>query len=314
MSRRLPRVREQSLDLAQTLKSIVAIHALVPDDAFTAGALGTERAGSGVVIGDGLVLTIGYLITEADRIWLRSTDGRLTPGHALAIDQETGFGLVQALGNLDLPALELGSSVDAKLGDAVVVAGGDANQFVRAKIVARQTFAGYWEYLLDEALFTAPAHPLWGGAGLIDADGRLIGIGSLLVQQMTETGETRDANMVVPIDLLKPILEDMMAYGQSGRPPRPWLGLFSADHEGGVVVVSLAEDGPAAVAGVKPGDVIAGVGDREVAHLADFYRAVWDLGAPGDDIALHIIRDDRSLVVRVRSANRTDLLKKPRLH
>ena len=302
------------MDLAQTLKSIVAIHALVPDDAFTAGALGTERAGSGVVIGDGLVLTIGYLITEADRIWLRSSDGRLTPGHALAIDQETGFGLVQALGELDLPALELGESAAARLGDAVVVAGGDAGQFVRASIVARQTFAGYWEYLLDEALFTAPAHPLWGGAGLIDASGRLIGIGSLLVQQMTEAGEARDANMIVPIDLVKPILDDMIAVGQARRPPRPWLGLFSADHEGGVVVVSLAEDGPAASAGVRPGDVITGVGDRDITNLADFYRAVWSAGAPGSTIELRLLRDDHSLTVRVRSANRSDLLKKPQLH
>ncbi len=302
------------MDLAHTLKSIVAIHALVPEDAFTADALGTERAGSGVVIGDGLVLTIGYLITEADRIWLRSQDGRLTQGHALAIDQETGFGLVQALGALDLPALELGTSSEAELGDAVVVAGGEQGQYVRASIVARQPFAGYWEYLLDEALFTAPAHPLWGGAGLIDAEGRLIGIGSLLVQQMTETGETRDANMVVPIDLLKPILDDLLTRGQSRRPPRPWLGVFSADHEGGVVVVSLADDGPAALAGVRPGDVIAAVGEEEIGSLAEFYRALWSAGPPGTEIALRLVRDERSLTLRIRSANRVDLLKKPRLH
>ncbi len=302
------------MDLAQTLKSIVAIHALVPEDAFTADALGTERAGSGVVIGDGLVLTIGYLITEADRIWLRSQDGRLIQGHALAIDQETGFGLVQALGSLDLPALELGVSGEAELGDAVVVAGGESGQYVRASLVARQPFAGYWEYLLDEALFTAPAHPLWGGAGLIDAEGRLIGIGSLLVQQMTETGETRDANMIVPIDLLKPILDDLLTRGQSRRPARPWLGVFSADHEGGVVVVSLADDGPAAVAGVRPGDVIAAVGEEEVGSLAEFYRALWNAGPPGTDIVLRLVRDERILTLRVRSANRMDLLKKPRLH
>ncbi|SHG28635.1 serine protease, S1-C subfamily, contains C-terminal PDZ domain [Kaistia soli DSM 19436] len=302
------------MDLAQTLKSIVAIHALVPDDAFTAGALGTERAGSGVVIRDGLVLTIGYLITEADRIWLRSSDGRLTPGHALAYDQDTGFGLVQALGRLDLPALELGSAAHAEIGDPVVVAGGEAGQYVRAQIVAKQTFAGYWEYLLDEALFTAPAHPLWGGAGVIDADGRLIGIGSLLVQQMDEDGEARDANMVVPIDLLPPILDDLLAYGQVRRPPRPWLGMFSAEHEGGIVVVSLADDGPAAQAGVRPGDIVTGIGGRSVERLADLYRALWASGPAGTDVEFNLVRDDRPLTIRIKSANRADFLKKPRLH
>jgi len=302
------------LDLAQTLKSIVSIHALVPDDAFTAGGLGTERAGSGVVIRDGLVLTIGYLITEADRIWLRSSDGRLTQGHALAYDQDTGFGLVQALGRLDLPALELGSASRAEIGDPVILAGGDAGQYVRAQIVARQTFAGYWEYLLEDALFTAPAHPLWGGAGLIDANGRLIGIGSLLVQQMDEDGQARDANMVVPIDLLPPILDDLLSYGQVQRPPRPWLGLFSAEHEGGIVVVSLADDGPAAIAGVRPGDVVAGIGGRDVERLTDFYRMLWSSGPAGAEIDLHLVREGRPVSVRVKSANRVDFLKKPRLH
>ena len=165
------------MDLDHVLKSVVTVHSTIPADGFTASILGTERAGSGVVIRDtGLVLTIGYLITEAENTWLARPDGSLTPAHALAYDQETGFGLVQALGRLDLPAIALGRSNEAKPGDPVILAGGgDHPRFVRAHIVAKQEFAGYWEYMLDEAIFTAPAHPLWGGTGLIGADGSFSG-------------------------------------------------------------------------------------------------------------------------------------------
>lgn len=302
------------MNLPNALKSIVGIHAFIPEDGFTAETLGTERAGSGVVIREGLVLTIGYLITEADRLWLRTSDGRVVQGHALAYDQETGFGLVQALGRLDLPALDLGRASEVRLGDAVVLAGGEAGQYVRASVVAKQEFAGYWEYLLDEALFTSPPHPVWGGAGLISEDGRLIGIGSLLVQQMTEEGETRDANMIVPIDLLPPILDDLLSYGQVRRPARPWLGMFSADTEDGISVVSLAEGGPAALAGIRPGDQIEAVGGQAVGTLAQFYRALWSLGPAGTEITLDIRRDGRERAIRIASADRADFLKKPRLH
>jgi S1-C subfamily serine protease len=165
-------------DLDRALKSIVTIQSSVPEDAYTAQALGEQRTGSGVVIGDsGLVLTIGYLITEAETVWLARADGHVVPGHALAVDQESGFGLVQALDALDCPTLEFGRSGEARIGDPVVVAAGGGTKAVHASIVGKQEFAGYWEYFLDEAIFTAPAHPLWGGAGAIGADGRLIGVG-----------------------------------------------------------------------------------------------------------------------------------------
>ena len=167
-----------SMHTDHVLRSVVAVRASVPDDAFTAGSLGTLREGSGVAIRDGLVLTIGYLITEAEEVWLTTSEGRVMPGHALAYDQETGFGLVQPLGQLDLPALDFGDAAQAKLGDPVLLADG-AGQFVEARIVAMQEFAGYWEYLLEEAIFMAPAHPSWGGAALIDSQGKLLGIGSL---------------------------------------------------------------------------------------------------------------------------------------
>jgi S1-C subfamily serine protease len=301
------------LDLDQALRSIVAIHSSIPEDGFTAGILGTERAGSGVVIREsGLVLTIGYLITEAEDVWLTSADGRIIPAHALAYDQETGFGLVQALGRLDLPALDLGAATEAEVGDPVILAGGGGSQFVRASIVSKQEFAGYWEYLLDEAIFTAPAHPSWGGAGLLGTDGKLLGVGSLLLQ-MTRTGVTQDINMVVPIDLLPPILDDLLAYGQVNKPPRPWLGVYSAESDGKVVVVNVAEGGPAAAAGVRRGDIVSDVRDLDVDGLADFYRKVWSSGPAGTEIPIRVVRDNRGLWLRIRTADRGSFLKKPRL-
>ncbi len=309
----MPFPQEPGLDLERTLRAVVGLQATIPEDAFTAPILGTERAGSGVVIReDGLVLTIGYLITEAETVWLTSMEGRGVPGHPLAYDQETGFGLVQALGRLDLPALDLGVSAGCEVGDPVVLAGG-GGKYVRSGIVSRHEFAGYWEYLLEEAIFTAPAHPLWGGAALIGADGRLLGIGSLLLQ-MADGTATQDINMVVPIDLLPPILDDLLTHGHVRTPPRPWLGLYAAEREGTVVVLDTDERGPAAAAGVRAGDILSEVRDQDITGLSDFYRKIWACGPAGTEIALRLVRGKRDQWVRVRSTDRASLLRKPLLH
>ncbi|MEO6015402.1 MAG: S1C family serine protease [Devosia sp.] len=300
------------MDLSPALPSVVAVRAHIPDDAFTASGLGTLREGSGVVIGDnGLVLTIGYLITEAEEVWLTTHDGRVVAAHPLSYDQVTGFGLVQALGPLDLPALELGDSSEVKLGDSVVFADG-AGQSVKAAIVGKQEFAGYWEYLLDEAFFIAPAHPSWGGAALIGADGKLLGIGSLRLQMM-HGGKVTDINMVVPIGLLPPILDDMLKRGQPNRTPRPWLGVFSAENNGEVTVMSVSENSPADKAGLRRGDIISDVRDGEVGGLADFYRKVWETGSAGAEVPMRIVRDGRDSWVRIKSADRNSFLRKPSL-
>src|SRR5271154_6301928 len=263
----------RSVELDRALKSIVTVQSSIPEDAFTADTLGQQRSGSGVVIREsGLVLTIGYLIIEAESVWLADGEGRVTPGHALAGAGESGFGLVQALGPLDCPALALGRSSDAKLGDQVTVAAGAGTKPVRAMVVGKQEFAGYWEYFLDEAIFTSPAHPFWGGAGAIDRDGRLVGIGSLHVEQLSERAGPRDINMIVPIDLLPPILDDLLAYGRVNRPARPWLGVFSAESGDEIIVASVAERGPAAEAGTRRGDVLAGGGGSNDEGLRDFYH------------------------------------------
>jgi len=300
------------MDIEKTMRSVVAVRASIPENAFTANTLGTRREGSGVVIREnGLVLTIGYLITEADEVWLTRHDGSVVPAHPMAYDQESGFGLVQALTPLELPALEIGDSDKTHLGDPVVFADGEG-EYVRGNIVAKQEFAGYWEYLLDEAIFIAPAHPSWGGAALIDAESKLIGVGSLRLQ-MSKGGEIADINMVVPINLLKPILDDLLHRGQFNRQPRPWLGAFSAESNGEVVVMSVTENGPAAKAGLKRGDVISEIRDGEVDGLADFYRKIWESGAPGTEIPMRILRDGREAWLRVKSADRNDFLRKPQL-
>jgi len=299
-------------EIGKILRSIVTVRALIPDDAFTAQTLGTLREGSGVAIREsGLVLTIGYLITEAEEVWLTTNEGRVIPGHALAYDQETGFGLVQALGPFGLPALDFGDAGTAKPGDRVILADGTGD-FVAADIVAMQEFAGYWEYLLEEAIFTAPAHPSWGGAALIDSRGKLIGIGSLRLE-MSEGGESIAVNMAVPINLLPPILDDLLTKGQASRLPRPWLGIFSAESDGKVTVVSVAAGGPAARAGLRQGDVIADIRDGEVAGLADFYRKLWDCGEAGTEVPMRILRNGRDAWMRVKSADRRSFLKKPQL-
>jgi S1-C subfamily serine protease len=300
------------MDIAATMPSVVAVRAHIPEDAFTASGLGPLREGSGVVIGDkGLVLTIGYLITEAEEVWLTTQDGRVVAGHALAYDQETGFGLIQALGQLDLPALEFGDSAASGLGDTVVFADGTGNA-VTAAIVGKQEFAGYWEYLLDEAIFIAPAHPSWGGAALLDSEGRLLGIGSLRLQMM-RGGKVTDINMAVPIGLLPPILDELLSRGRTSKPPRPWLGVFSAENNGEVVVMSVAQDSPADKAGIRRGDIISDVRDAQVGGLADFYRKVWMTGEAGTEVPMRIVRDGRESWLRIKTADRGDFLKKPHL-
>jgi S1-C subfamily serine protease len=300
------------MNIEKIKRSVVTLRASIPENAFTAGPLGTRREGSGVVIREnGLVLTIGYLITEAEDVWLTRYDGSVVRAHALAFDQQTGFGLVQALEPLDLPPLPLGDSDAASVGDGIVFADGEG-ELVTGSIVAKQEFAGYWEYLLDEAIFTTPAHPSWGGAALINQDGELLGIGSLRLQ-MSRAGEITDINMVVPINLLRPILDGLLHQGEFSTPPRPWLGAFSAEANGDVVVMSVTEDGPAAKAGLRRGDIISEIRDGEVDGLADFYRKVWESGPPGAEIPMRVLRDGREAWLRIRSADRNDFLRKPQL-
>jgi S1-C subfamily serine protease len=315
---------DYSFDLTRALTSVVGLHTLIPPDGFTADTLGNERAGNGVLIDDGLILTIGYLITEAETVWLHLGDGRVVQGHALGSDQDSGFGLVQALDKIDLPPLPLGSSSAAKIGDRVVVGGvGGPTRSLAGRIAAKEEFAGYWEYLIDDAIFTLPAHPNWGGTALISEQGELLGIGSLQLERASESksengkpsrSKTEYLNMMVPIDLLKPVLDDIRKFGRVNKPVRPWLGIYTTEIDDQIVVAGIATKGPAARAGLKIGDVIVAVKGEQVNDLADMYRKYWALGDAGVDVPLTIHSSGLTTGVVLTSSDRAKLLRQPRMH
>jgi S1-C subfamily serine protease len=310
-----PRPADYRFDLDAALSSVVALRADIPADAFTAGTLGTERAGNGICIRGGLVLTMGYLVMEAESIWLTTSEGWAVPGHALAVDFETGFGLVQPLGKLGVPELQIGDSNALQVGTpALLAAAGGRHRTIETQVVGRQEFAGYWEYLIEDAIFTAPAHPFWGGAGLIGADGRLIGVGSLILQQTDERGRRVDMNMVVPTALLTPIIDELIQYGHVRRPPRPWLGLYAMESEDTVVVGGVTDGGPADKAGLRAGDRLVAVDGDEVTELAGLWRRVWSAGTAGARVRMSIGRDDELLHVTIHSAARSSFLRAPKLH
>ena len=309
-----PRPEDYRFDLDRALMSVVGLHSIIPPDAFSAETLGTERVGNGVLIDDGLVLTIGYLITEAEAVWLHLGDGRVVEGHALGFDFESGFGLVQALGRPGIAPLPIGSSASTRVGDKVVVGGsGGRTRSVASQIVAKQEFAGYWEYLLDEAIFTYPSHPNWGGCGLISDSGELIGIGSLQLER-ERSGREEHVNMIVPIDLLGPVISDLRKFGRVNRPARPWLGMYTTEIDNRVVVVGIASKGPAARAELKTGDVILAVGGAKITSQTSFYRKLWSLGSAGVDVPLTVYHEGVTFDVTLTSIDRMKLLKAPRLH
>jgi len=302
-------------DLDRALSAVVALEARAPRDAFTAASLGVERIGNGIVIGpNGLVVTMGYLIMEADEVVLTLGRGRRVAAHVLGSDPVTGFGLVQALEPLGAPTLRLGDSAALRTESPVIVAGaGGRTHAAAGEVVTRMRFAGYWEYLLGDAIITQPGHPHWSGAALISPAGDLVGVGSLSLEGQTRSGAVKPINMFVPADLLPPILDDL-ARGRPAHPPRPWLGVLAQDLEPHVVVAGVNPRGPAARAELRRGDVILAVAGEPVDGLADFYEKLWAQGPPGATIALRLQRDGDVFDVEIRSVDRTDLLKKPRMN
>ncbi len=311
-----PKPDALSYDLDAALSAVVSIRCEVPDNAFTAPSLGTERNGHGVLIRDsGLVLTIGYLAIEAQKLWLIDASGQAVAGHVLAYDQETGFGLIQALGKLNASAIPLGSSTSLQVGDDVILAGhGGIAGAISARVAAKQEFAGYWEYLLNEAIFTTPPHPFWGGAALISERGELVGIGSLFIQHSLEGQLPFDGNMIVPIDILKPILDDLLTYGRVNKAPRPWLGTMVAESDEQLYVAGVIPDGPSSKSGLEPGDTLTAINGRPVEDLPGFFRQLWALGDAGITITLSIQRDEQHFDVQIKTADRSEFLLQPDLH
>tara|TARA_Y100000590_G_scaffold442939_1_gene571716 strand:- start:117 stop:1103 length:987 start_codon:yes stop_codon:yes gene_type:complete len=310
-----PKDSELSFNLDDVLDSVVLVRAEVPEDAFTAQILGMDRTGSGVVISDsGLILTVGYIITEAEQIWLTANDGITVKGDVVAYDHDSGFGLLQSLGSLGVPSVKLGNASMIDVGEPVVVVGaGGRKHSLYATVSSRRAFVGSWEYALDEAIFSAPVHPNWAGTALFDMRGHLVGIGSLFVQN---AGSSEiDGNMSIPIDLYKSIAESMKSTSSSGNNPRPWLGIYVADGDDSVLVAGMVSFGPAAKAGFKVGDEILQVGTTTVTDLHHFYRLVWSEGSAGVEILIKIRREKSKIIeLSVKSIDRKNVMRKPVLH
>jgi S1-C subfamily serine protease len=290
------------------LEAVVKVRTTVPGDARTARSLGTRREGNGVVIAaDGLVVTIGYLILESDTIEVVGADDKPVAAAFVAYDHDTGFGLLRTARPLAVKPLQMGNSSEIKQGDPVLVASYDKVQ--AAHVLSRSEFVGYWEYLLDDAIYAVPPHESYGGAALIGRQGELLGIGSIYTQLPVAGFGRVPCNMFVPIDRLKPIFQDLISSGRSAAPPKPWLGIHLEETYGRVIVVRVSEEGPAEQAGLKTGDIILNVRDEAVTGLADFYRKIWALGKAGVAVPLRILQGSDIRNTTVRSQDRRDYLR-----
>jgi S1-C subfamily serine protease len=299
----------QSARVEELVSAVVRINTHINPEGRTVQGLGREREGSGIVIdSDGLVLTIGYLMVEAYAAEVVDNNGHTVPADVVGYDHESGFGLLRAIETLKLKPMALGKSAEIKKGDPVLIASfGGAAMVAGAYVVAKREFAGSWEYMLEDALFTAPPHPAWSGAALINREGKLVGVGSLVVGDAVS--DKAPGNMFVPIDRLTPILGDLISAGRKSGPGRPWLGLNTDELRGRLFVSRVTPDGPAQKAGIKRGDVIVGVNGEQPKNLADFYRKVWAQGSAGASVALDVLQDSEVKRLDVKSINRLDHLK-----
>jgi S1-C subfamily serine protease len=301
----------QTAGIEELVSAVVRINTHITPEGRTVQGLGREREGSGILIdGDGLVLTIGYLMVEAYAAEVVDNNGRTVPANVVGYDHESGFGLLRTIEPLKLKPMPLGKSAEIREGDPVLIASfGGRGMVAGAYVVAKREFAGSWEYLLDEALFTAPPHPAWSGAALISREGKLVGVGSLIVGDAGGGSDKAPGNMFVPIDRLSPILADLIASGRTLGSARPWLGINTDEMRGRLFVSRVTPASPAERAGIKRGDVIVGVKGEQPKNLADFYRKVWAQGSAGDTVALDVLQDSEVRRIEVKSMNRLDHLK-----
>lgn len=301
----------QATSLDDLVSGVVRIKTYINPDGRTVATLGRERNGSGIVIdADGLVLTIGYLMVEAHAAEVTTNAGRTVPATIVGYDHETGFGLIRATEPLKIKPLALGKSADLKESDPVLVASfGGASMVAPVRVVSRREFAGNWEYLLDDAIYTAPPHPMWSGAALINRDGKLVGVGSLVLSDVSADQKMQAGNVFVPIDVLPPILADLIAEGRSTNPPKPWLGVNADYVHGQLYVTRVTPGGPAEKAGLRHGAVIAGVAGEKPSGLSDFYRKVWARGTAGAVVPLDIEENATVRRVEIPSIDRLQHLR-----
>lgn len=285
--------------------SVVRVRSQAMAGARSSRMMGRNREGTGVVIdSSGLVLTIGYLITEAEKVELSTSDGKVYPALVVGFDTATGFGLLRSLVPLPVKPIDLGVSAEAKARDMVLVVGHDG--VAPAYVVSKRRFVGYWEYILDEAIFTAPATVNWQGAALVSREGKLLGIGSLAVGNALGAAQNVPGNMFVPIDVIKPVIGDFIANGKSTARPRPWLGLNSQEIGGNLLVVRVSPESPADRAGIKAGDIVVGIGGEGLKGQADFYTRLWKTGNAGVEVQIDVLRGNKVDNMKIKSINRDE--------
>ena len=291
----------------ELLAAVVQVKAKILPDARSLATLGPQRQGSGVLVRDGYVLTIGYLVIEAEAIEVSGSDGKTVPATLAAYDHASGFGLLRLAAPLAARPLPLGDAgALAEREPAMIAAHGGREGLNLVYVVSRRPFSGSWEYQLDAAIYTYPAVQNWSGAALIGPKGDLLGIGSLIVPDAGAPGTQSPGNLFVPVDLLKPILEDLIAKGRAAGPPRPWLGIYTEELRGRLFVQRVAPEGPAERAGLKAGDLVIGVGGEAVGSLAEFYRKLWARGAAGVEVPLRVLQGVQVKDLSVRSIDRIE--------
>lgn len=311
-----PQPEDVTFELEDVLSSVVRLESQVPPDAFSARTLGTEREGNAVMIDkEGMFLTIGYLVVDANHIVLHAQGGKSIQAELVGYNHESGMAIIHSQSDMGLKPVTLGDSDMLSEEDYVIMAAyGGPNHAISGSVVSRREFAGSWEYLLDRAIFTAPLHPNWSGAGLFGRDGSLRGIGSLWVNDAEVGRRESPGNMFVPINLLKPIYNDLISHGMVMGPTRPWLGIYTAEAMERLFVSGVTPDGPAEEAGIEPGDLVVGVDNNPVTTLSEMYAQLWSAGVAGDEVLINIRRDGESIDIPVISGSRYRFMQQRKRH
>ena len=302
-------------DILNIYKSVVKIDSIIPPEARTAQSLGTVRGGNGVVIDDKHILTIGYIVVEAETITITLPDGKKFPGELIGYDHTTGFGILRTIIHSNLTPLKIGDSDQLTKEDFLYVLPYLTEGRPSAvKMVSRRSFAGWWEYFLDKPIYTYPANSSFAGSALINEYGEVLGIGSLYVGDAAATGISSPGNMFVPINDLKPILDDLIQNGRRTKDIKPYMGLTSSDNTGQVKITRVNDNGPAAKAGFNVNDTILAVNNEKINSIEDFYKVVWSFGGPGTKLQFDIERNQEKLNIELTTMDRNDFFVKPKYY